>query len=642
MIKLIHRYNKVITYVFLFIAVCFMFSGVGLDILHNGGSSERYAIKVNNKEVSPLEFERAKENLTERYRRMFGDKFDSISKTLNLNITEQTIDSIVDSNLLSQEADKWGLVGSDDAVNKYLVTKIFAGQEISKDSIRMMLQNLGMNYKQFSAEIKNEVSRGTFSDLLRDVYFLSDRDVSAKYSRQETAFSLQAATVPLNKFDSQIAKPSDEALQAIYNETATNYELPARVSYEYLVFSAKDFAKDVPVTTQDVELYYTENPSKFKTPDQAKIKSITLLYPKEIDPKAMADVKAKAKTVHEEAVSGKPFTDLVQKHSDDMPTKLASGSKGWIERGKGSKAFDKAVFSTQAGQVAELIESNTGYEIVFVEEKMDAGQKPFAEVKQEIENLIRNREAPAFAAAKAQEVVTEVRKGSGTLAAIASSKGLPAPKVVNLGSRDQDPDPLLTGLTQKALQLPAGDRLIATTVDIGDATVAMHVKEFKEPTIQPLSEVKGAVIAAYRAREALKLAEKQANDLLEIVKKEPNTFESAAKERGLTVSEPFNITRANPTNDKFADLSTEISNDAFNSSVTPRALGRAFKGTNGYTVAVVTKVTKPDPKSPSAVEALKKYRDESTQKQEQEALVATIALLKSRSDIDIDKGLMAR
>ncbi|MFO0002926.1 MAG: peptidylprolyl isomerase, partial [bacterium] len=120
--------------------------------------------------------------------------------------------------------------------------------------------------------------------------------------------------------------------------------------------------------------------------------------------------------------------------------------------------------------VAELIESNTGYEIVLVEERKEAGQKPFAEVKQEIENLIRDREAPAFAAAKAQDVVNEVRKGSGTLAAIASSKGLPAPKVVNLGSRDQDPDPLLTGLTQKALQLPAGDRLIATTVDIGDAT----------------------------------------------------------------------------------------------------------------------------------------------------------------------------
>jgi peptidyl-prolyl cis-trans isomerase D len=642
MIKLIHRYNKIITYVFLFVAICFMFSGVGLDILHGGGGSETYAIKVNDKEVSPLEFERAKENLTERYRRMFGDKFDSISKTLNLNINQQTIDSIVDSNLLSQEAEKWGMAGSDDAVTRYLVTKIFAGQEVSKDSIRAMLQNLGMNYRQFSSEVKREISREAFSNLLRDVYFASDRDVSAQFVKQETAFSVQAATIPLDKFESQVANPSDEELQKLYNQTATNYELPARVSYEYLTFSANNFAKDVPVAPQDIELYYTENPSKFKTPEQARIKSITLLYPKESDPKAMADVKTKAKTAHEEAVSGKPFAELVQKYSDDLPTKLAGGSKGWMERGKGSKAFDKAVFATQAGQVADLIESSTGYEIVLVEEKKEAGQKAFAEVKAEIEQTIRSREAPAYAAAKAQEVVSEARKNSSPLSAIAAAKGLPAPKVVTLSGGEQDPDPLLKGLTQKALQLPPNDRLIATTIDIGDTTVVLHVKEFKEPSIQPLSDVKAQVLAAYRRAEGLKMAEKQANEILELVKKDLNTLESAAKERGARVSSVVDITRTKPTSETLAELSTEMSNDVFSSIAAPRVLNRTFKGDKGYTVAVVTKVTKPDPKAPTAAESLKKYRDELEQRQEQEATVATVALLKSRSDIDIDKTLLSQ
>ena len=642
MIKLIHRYNQIITYVFLFVAICFMFSGVGLDVLHNGGGSQSYAIKVNDKEISPLEFERARENLTERYRSMFGDNFESLAKQFNLNINQQAIDSIVDANLLAQEANEWGMAGSDEAVNRYLLTKVFAGREISEDAIRGMLRNLGMNYRQFSSEVKQEVSREAFSNLLRDVSFVGDRDVEAQYTRQETIFSILAATVPVEPLKAQVADPGDEALKKVYNETATNYELPARVSYEYLTFSAQNYAKDVQVSPQDIELYYTENPTKFKTPEQARIRSITLLYPKESDPKAMGDVKSKAKTAHEEAVSGKPFVELVQKYSDDLPTKLAGGVKGWVERGKGSKAFDKAVFATQAGQVAELIESNTGYEIVLVEEKKEAGQKPFGEVRDEIERTIRTREAPSYAAAKAQEVVNEVRKGASNLTAVAATKALPAPKSVSLSPTDPDPEPLLKGLTQKALQLPAADRLIATTVDLGETTVALQVREFKEPSIKPFAEVRDAVLAAYRSNEALKLAEKQANEFLEATKKEPATFEAAAKGKGFTVTGPHDISRANPSTPAFTQLTSDMSTDVFSSLAAPRVLSRAFKQSDSYTVAAVSKVVKPDPKSKDAGEKLKKYRDEATQRQSQEAITATVAMLKLRSNVDIDETLLTR
>jgi peptidyl-prolyl cis-trans isomerase D len=619
-----------------------MFSGVGLDILHGGGGTEQYAIKINDKEVSPLEFERAKDNLTERYRRMFGDNFESLAKSFNLNIAQQAVDSIVDSNLLAQEATAWGMAGSDEAVNRYLLTKVFPGQEISKDAIRGLLQNVGMNYRQFSSEVKQEVSREAFTNLIRDISFVGDRDVEAQYVRQETQFSLLAASIPVDSYSKQVPEPSADALQKLYNETATNYEMPARVSYEYVTFTAADFAKDVHVSPQDIELYYTENLSKFKTPEQARIRSITLLYPKEGDPKAMADVKAKAKRAHEEALSGKPFVELVQKYSDDLPTKLAGGSKGWIERGKATKTFDKAVFATQVGGIADLIESNTGYEIVLVEEKKEAGQKPFAEVKDEIERIIRSREAPAYAAAKAQEVVNEVRKTSNSLSAVATSKGLPTPKVVTLGSQDRDPEPLLRGLTQKALQLPSAERLIATTVDIGDASVALQVKEFKEPSIQPLAEVRDSVLALYRKNEGLMLAEKQAKDLVEVAQRDPASFEATAKSRGLTVKGPFDISRTNPSSQAFPELSGEVSSEAFSSAVAPRVLGKTFKVDNGYLIVAVKNISKPDPKAPSALEQLKKYRDEATQRQAQEAISSTVAMLKLRSNIDIDESLLAQ
>lgn len=647
MIKLIHRYNKIITYVFLFVAICFMFSGVGLDILQSSGvgGSTDYAIKVNDREISALELERAKQNLTARYQSMFGERYESLAKQLNLNITQQTIDSLIDSNLLIQEAARWGFAGSDDGVNRYLLTKVFTDREVSKEAITNMLQNLGMNYRQFSSEIKDELSREAFTNLVRDAAYVTDRDVQDRYTTQETKLSLLVASLDPSSLNGEVAQPSEELIAKSYNQNATSYEVPARISYEYIVFSPQDFAKDVPINAQDLELYYTENLNRFKTPEQARIKAITKLYPKDADPKAMADLKATAKSIHEEALSGKPFATLVTQYSDDMPTKLAGGDRGWVERGKGSKAFDKAVFSTQAGAIAELIESDIGFEIVLVEERRAAGQKEFATVKGEIEQTLRQREAPAYASAKAIELVREVKDSKGTLRGIAASRpGMPETKVVSLGTDADASDPLVKGLTKKALQLPASDRLIATTVDIGDSTVALQVLEFKEPIIRPLSEVRDQVIRSYRENEARLLAEKRANELLEAIKGEPNKLEPLAKERGFGISGPHEISRQAPTVEALAEISGDINRDLFSSTVAPRALGRVFKGTNkgSVSVVVVTKATPPDLKTKESLEGIKKFRDEALQQEAQATLSNTVALLKARSSVDIAPGVMAR
>jgi len=428
---------------------------------------------------------------------MFGDNFEALAKSFNLNVTQQTVDSLVDSTLLNQEAERWGFAGSDEAVAKFIRTQIFAGREVSRESLRGVLQSAGMNYRQFSAQVKEDLARAAFINVVRDVSFIGQRDVESQFIAQETGHSVTTALIQTSVLRGRVPAPSDEALKNRYAATATNYELPAQVSYEYLEFNPKDFEKDVGVLAQDLEFYYTENLNKFKTPEQARVRSIVLLYPKESNPTAMAAVKERAKKAHEEATTGLPFVELVQKYSDDLPSKLAGGDKGWLERGKGEKLLDKAVFATQVGAVAELVETDYGFQIVKVEEKKEAGTRAFAEVKASIENEIRSREAPSYAAAKAQELVALTKKNSISLVQAAESLKLPAPKVATLAQQGQAQDPLIQGLTKRALQIPPSDRRIATTIDLGDKTVALRITEFKEPSIQPFEAVKDKVVEAY-------------------------------------------------------------------------------------------------------------------------------------------------
>jgi peptidyl-prolyl cis-trans isomerase D len=641
MIRFVHRNSKLITYVFLFIAVCFMISGVGLDVLHSGGSdTQDYAIQVNDTKISTREFERTKENINERYRQIFGDKYESLAQQLRLNVSQQAVDSLIDATVLNEEAARWGLTTSDEEVKKYLVTKVFAGKEISNEAVRGLLQSLGMNYKQFSKEVRGEINRGVLTNVLRDVSFVSPAEIESQYIKQETTFSLNAATIAPDQFVSKVASPTEETLKKLYESTATTYDLPARVSYEYLAFQPKDFEKDVQVLPQDVEFFYSENQNQFKTPEQIHVRSIKILYPKESKPEAMADARAKAQKAHDEAVAGRPFAELVQQYSDDLPGKLAGGDKGWITRGTGSKNFDEIAFNTPVDTVANLIEEDYGFEIVRVDEKREGSVKPLEQVKGQIEAAIRSREAPSYAAAKAREVVEMTKKNSTSIAEVAKTLGLQAPKEAILSQEGQDPDPLLRGLTLQAMQVPAAERLIATVIDAGDTSVALQIREFKEPTTPPYEEVREKVLAAYREDEAKNLATTAVRELLEAVQKEPAALESLAKSRGFTVVPAFTISRAAPKSSTFPGLSPDMRNDAFGVKTAPAALPRFYVTSTGLAVATVAKIDRPDPKAAKGAEALAKYKQQAEDEGSKTVIAATLDLLKDRATIDIDKNLL--
>jgi len=642
MIKLVHRHNKIITYVFLFMAVCFMLSGVGLDILHDGPTQRDYAIKVNEEKISPMEFERARENITQRYRQMFGDNFEALAKSFNLDLTQQTIDNLVDSTLLNQEAAEWGFSGNDEAVKKYITNRIFAGREVSSDAVRGMLQSLGINGRQFSAQIKKELGREALVNTLRDVSFVSKSEIQSRYTRQETKYSVVAASLSQDDYVTKASEPSEDDLKKLYEKTATQYDLPARVTYEYLVFQPSDYEKAVQILPQDLELFYTENQARYRTPEQVRVRSIKLLYPKENDPAKMASVKDRAKQAHEEALAGKPFAELVTKYSDDLPSKLSGGDRGWLARGSSSKPFEQAVFKAAPGTIADIIDEEWGFEIAKVEEKKEAAPKPFDAVKDEIEKTLRSQEAPSYAAAKAREVVEQAKKTSTSVAEVAKSMGLPTPKSSVLSQTGQDPDPLLKGLTQQALMIPASERLIATVVDLGESTVALQIRDFKEPTTPGFDEVKEKIRQAWKREQANKLVEAKAQELVAQASKDPASFTALAKAATATVTSEFTISPAAPTTSALTTMSPEMREAIFASRVAPRVLGKPYRSSNTLVVGAVVKVTEPDSKSTVASEVLDKYRREAAEQSTQQAITSSITILKTRAKLDVASDLLVR
>jgi peptidyl-prolyl cis-trans isomerase D len=642
MIKFIHRNQQFIGIVFLFVAVCFAISGVGLDILHGGNNEDRAAGEVNGQKLTAEDIARSERSIESRYRQMFGEQYAKLAGSLNLNIRQQAIDTLVDRTILDQEAEELGFTASDDAVRQYLLTNFFKGQNgetaFSAATYRNLLQSVGMSAPEFEREIKDEIARTTLVNVLRDVAVPSAKDAETLLKRQKTKFTVVAATVQVDS--AAVPAPSETDLKKYYETQATEYETPAQVQYSYVVFAPLDFEKEVNVTPQDVEFYYSENVAKYQLPEQSRVRAIKLLYPKESDPKKMAAVRERADSARNEAVSGARFEDLVAKYSDDLPTKFTGGDLGWLKKGDKDEAFEQAVAKTSVGNVSELIETDYGFEIIKVEERKASQARPLHEVRAEIEKELRKSEAPAYAANRAREVVLEAKKEGKTLAA-----SLPAGSALKETNgplpQNKDPEPTLVGLTQNVFMLPTSERLQPNLIDLGDATVLVQVQEFKEPSTPPFEEVKDKVVASVRAQEARKLAETKANEILKAAQADPATFTSDAQARGAKVVGPFEISREESSSDKLPTMTSQMRTAVLSSEKPQQVIGQVFPAAKEFTLLKVEEIKAPNLTDPKNVAELTKYRAQASQQVANNMITSTLELLKSRSQIEIDPSLIA-
>ncbi|MGA2977702.1 MAG: peptidylprolyl isomerase [Spirochaetia bacterium] len=133
-----------------------------------------------------------------------------------------------------------------------------------------------------------------------------------------------------------------------------------------------------PATDQDIQDYYDNNKTNYFMTDMITLKHI-FIDTRQLTSKDDRDKAAKhADDVLKELKAGAAFADLVTKYSEDTGSKYNGGVLGTWFRGStqvrqtfGAAFFD-AVFKLKKGEMSGVLQSNLGYHIVLVTERLDA------------------------------------------------------------------------------------------------------------------------------------------------------------------------------------------------------------------------------------------------------------------------------
>ena len=140
------------------------------------------------------------------------------------------------------------------------------------------------------------------------------------------------------------------------------------------------------IGSEEIKKYYEEHKQEFNRPEQVALAEIFLNTDSK-SPEEIAAVRTRADDLHNRLVKGEDFSALAKRYSEGS-TADGNGDLGEFERGQLSKQLEDAVFTMDKGQITDVIQTKTGFEILKVLDHFQAGLQPLDKVEPEITNVL--------------------------------------------------------------------------------------------------------------------------------------------------------------------------------------------------------------------------------------------------------------
>ena len=188
---------------------------------------------------------------------------------------------------------------------------------------------------------------------------------------------------------SKISDP-DKFHEWIQTETGMAYEeYKQKLTNDFLVHRVVSQEVGSRITIPEAELrkYYDSHQPDFMRKEQVFLSQI-LISTEGKTPEQVAAAEKKAKDIVARARKGEKFTELVAAYSDDPETSRAGGQLGPYQRGIMPKEMEDVVFKDKKGDVTDPFKRPQGLLILRVDDRWEAGEASFDEVREQIQEVM--------------------------------------------------------------------------------------------------------------------------------------------------------------------------------------------------------------------------------------------------------------
>jgi|GEM_PF-4308145 len=605
-------------------------SMIGFGVNFRSGKATRYAVRVNEEQVSFEEFYRERRQLEDRFRSQLGGEYQNLLRSLGINLSQRVADNMIVGLIMTQLGKELGMTVSNGDVATE-ITELMNGRIEQYEGV---LAQLGLSAPAFEEKVRRDLLRRRVSSLFSDVALPSDSLVRAKSREELATFSIEVAAIDPKQLVSEVPAPTVKQVSSFYEAQKMTFEEPEKVSYRYALIDAARVESSIAVEREAVEDFYEGHRLRYQLPDKARVSIIKLNYPKNADDAAKQGVAAQADSLLKELSGGASFAELAKKSSMDEKTKNEGGDLGWVVAGTLGKEFDEAIFRDEPSFEPQVVKSDSGVSIVRLSDFQADQVKPLKEVEGEIIAELKKEEVPGYLSHEAETLFSDWTSGTLSLSDFVKAKGISIAATEGLLGAAVDPSAETKGLTAQVIATIAEPRQL---IDLGERFALIEVIDHRERLVPPVDEIRERVAAAFREGEADKKAEQRAAELLEKVRSGAGTLSEVGSSLGVSVAREVGITKASGGDGLLRD--TLIREELIRSGVEGATLNKATKSGGKWVVAQVSAILEP-----TAEELEKKLASVRSELKTQEGslvLSSVLNTIKARAETDIDASILA-
>jgi len=171
------------------------------------------------------------------------------------------------------------------------------------------------------------------------------------------------------------------------NRTYEQFKKEEKEDFIIFQMTLKNIRDELVISPRKMERYYETNSAKFKVGNRVKLRMIVIDRAKH----ATDEAPKIAEKALQRLKAGEDFSKVADELSDDA-RRFKGGDRGWTEESSLREELRKVAFSLPAGQLSEIIDVQGTRFILKAEEQQPAGLKPLPEVRQEVENILKDSE----------------------------------------------------------------------------------------------------------------------------------------------------------------------------------------------------------------------------------------------------------
>jgi peptidyl-prolyl cis-trans isomerase D len=522
------------------IGATFVFWG-GSGSLDFTGVTNSTAAEVNGEEIAASEAMEAWSDTQQRFSTQFGTE---VPEEQRAAIQNSILDNLVMRKVLELRLDELHYRVSEAAVLAQWrsIPQFQTDGQFDPGKVVMALQEINSTEREFFEDTHERMRNNQLQQGIGASYFLTRGEQQRLFNLENEEREVQYLQLPAEKYvgDEPI---EEQAIKAYHEKNSDRFMSAEYVALEYAELRLEQLAAQVAPTEADLQKAYDENRAMYVREESRRARHIVIGV-NEGEDEAAALKRAEA--VVAEARSGKDFAELARKYSTDA-TKEQGGDIGFVTKEEGP--VSEALFTMNVGDVSAPVKSQYGFHILKLEEIQPTEERPFDEVRAELDSQYRQDKAAELFGARQDQITDMLERGVTDIDQVAKDLGLVRGSVPQFlrggGGEPLGSSPDLQAIVFSDATLNQGK--IGGPVGLGeDRLVLVKVASHHKAALKPLAEVRDEIVALLRQERGVAAAKAAAEAALKILEG-GEKIEDVAASLGIAAEPARFVSRGDPS-----------------------------------------------------------------------------------------------